>query len=89
MQFCFLMMTHNTANNICERQPSPAPKSLKRLDRHPKPENGTAKFDGSKSCGNGTSVLFPHGCCLGGAIIISTATVPRPPLAQAPARLGK
>ena len=61
-------MTHNTANSIYERQPPPAPISQKNPDRHPEPENGTAKSNGSKTCGNNSSRCLSMGivCATGG-----------------------
>ena len=53
-------MTHDTANNI-RKKPSPAPKYQKNVDSHPKPEHGTAKFDGSKSRGNNASHYLDMG----------------------------
>ena len=44
----------------------PAPKSQKPRDRHPKPENRAAKFNGSKSCGNRSAYLGPARCAYRG-----------------------
>ena len=39
-----------------------APKPQKNRDRHPKPENETARFNGSTSCGNRSAYLDPARC---------------------------
>ena len=59
------MVTHNKANNIYEKQPSPAPKSQKNMDSHPKQKNGIARPNGSKNCGNRSAWSGPARCVSG------------------------